>query len=112
MDTLSADLLGYAAGTMTTLAFLPQAMRTLKTRRTNDISLAMYLIFTLGVGSWLVYGLLIGSWPVILANAVTLLFCVAILVMKLRFDRKGCNGQASGRSALNAPPAPPGPPER
>jgi MtN3 and saliva related transmembrane protein len=87
MDLISADLVGYAAGAMTTLAFLPQAVKALRTRRTNDISLAMYVIFTLGVASWLVYGLLISSWPVVAANTVTLILAVAILGMKFRFDR-------------------------
>jgi MtN3 and saliva related transmembrane protein len=89
METSTIDLLGYAAGAMTTASFLPQAVKTLRTRRTGDISLAMYVIFTMGISSWLAYGLLIGSWPVVLANSLTLVLALAILCMKLSFERGG-----------------------
>jgi MtN3 and saliva related transmembrane protein len=98
MGPLPADLLGYAAGAMTTLSFLPQAVKTLRTRRTKDISLAMYVLFTMGISSWLAYGLLIGSWPVVLANAITLALALAILIMKLRFDRYPPSGRADSEA--------------
>jgi MtN3 and saliva related transmembrane protein len=89
METSTIDLLGYAAGAMTTASFLPQAVKALRTRRTRDISLAMYVIFTMGISSWLAYGLLIGSWPVVLANLFTLILALAILGMKLCFEGAG-----------------------
>ena len=100
---LTADHLGYAAGIMTTIAFLPQAVQALRTRRTRDISLAMYIVFTMGIASWLGYGLLIRSSPVVLANAVTLVLAVAILAMKLLFDRQELR---QSRSAASSPPRP------
>ncbi|MBL8483097.1 MAG: SemiSWEET transporter [Rhodocyclaceae bacterium] len=72
------------AGTLTTIAFFPQARRILATRSTRDISLGMYALFTLGVLLWLVYGFLIGSVAVVAANAVTLILAGFILAMKLR----------------------------
>lgn len=84
MDT---ELLGLAAGALTTIAFVPQVWRVWQTRSARDISAPMYLLFTAGVVLWLVYGVQIGSMPVILANAVTLLLAIAVLLMKLRFDR-------------------------
>lgn len=83
------DLIGYLAASLTTLSFLPQALHTFRTRDVSGISLGMYATFTTGVALWLVYGLLLGAWPLIAANGLTLLLALAILVMKLRYGRKG-----------------------
>ena len=80
-----SDLIGYAAATLTTCSFVPQAWLTFKTRNVSGISLSMYSVFTLGVALWLTYGLLAGAWPVVMANAITLVLAMSILVMKLRF---------------------------
>jgi MtN3 and saliva related transmembrane protein len=79
-----ADTIGTAAGTLTTLAFLPQVIKSWRTHSTNDISLIMFLAFCSGVGLWLIYGLMIAAWPVIVANSLTLALAGLILVMKLR----------------------------
>ena len=78
------DLVGYAAAALTTASFIPQAVKSWSTRDLSGISLAMYSLFTLGVGLWMLYGLAIGSWPVILANAVTLALAGTVLMLKLR----------------------------
>ena len=80
---LTTDLIGYAAATLTTTAFIPQAVLTWRTRRADGVSLWMYSIFVTGVALWLAYGWLSLAWPVIVANALTLLLAVFILVMKL-----------------------------
>ncbi len=77
--------IGFFAAFCTTVAFLPQAIKVYKTKSTKDISLYMFLIFTVGVLSWLIYGLIINDWPIILANAVTLILSFFILVYKLKF---------------------------
>ena len=77
--------IGFFAAFCTTFAFLPQAIKVYKSKSTKDISLYMFLIFTIGVLSWLVYGLIINDWPVILANAVTLVLSFFILIYKLRY---------------------------
>ena len=77
--------IGFFAAFCTTIAFLPQAIKVYKTKSTKDISLYMFLIFTIGVLSWFIYGLIINDWPVILANAVTLFLSFFILVYKLKF---------------------------
>ena len=77
--------IGFFAAFCTTIAFLPQAIKVYKTKSTKDISLYMFLIFTVGVISWLIYGLIINDWPVILANAVTLVLSFFILIYKLKF---------------------------
>lgn len=79
------DWLGYAAGTCTTLSFLPQAIKVWRTRSVGDISGAMYGVFVAGLALWLVYGLALEAWPVVIANAVTLVLAGAILLMKWRF---------------------------
>ena len=78
------DLLGYIAATCTTIAFVPQAWQTWKTRNAKGISLSMYAIFTLGVSFWLLYGLTLGAWPLNIANVITLILALFILAMKLR----------------------------
>lgn len=80
-----ANLIGALAATLTTIAFIPQAWLTWKTRRAEGVSLGMYSIFTTGVALWLLYGLLIGAWPVIIANVFTLALALFIVAMKLRF---------------------------
>jgi MtN3 and saliva related transmembrane protein len=79
------DAIGYLAATLTTAAFIPQAWLTWKTKRADGVSLGMYSIFTLGVALWLIYGLAVGAWPIVIANAITLLLALFILVMKLRY---------------------------
>ncbi len=81
----AADLLGTAAGTLTTLAFLPQVLKTWKSKSAKDISSSMFLLFSLGVLLWLFYGFAIGAVPIILANIVTLALALAIIVMKIRY---------------------------
>ncbi|MBI2870785.1 MAG: SemiSWEET transporter [Candidatus Omnitrophica bacterium] len=75
---------GCVAATLTTLAFIPQVVKTWRTRRTQDISLAMYAVFTFGVGLWLAYGVLLGEWPIIAANAIVLIFSAIVLVLKIK----------------------------
>lgn len=81
----SADLVGYLAATLTTIAFVPQTWKTFRSRSAAGVSLRMYLIFTAGVTLWLAYGLLIGAWPVIVANCVTLVLALFILVMRVKY---------------------------
>ncbi len=82
LDPVSA--LGFAAGILTTIAFVPQLVKARKSRSTRDLSLPMFLIFTTGVLLWLLYGVVIRSLPVITANGATLVLAGWILVLKLR----------------------------
>ncbi|MFB9069153.1 SemiSWEET transporter [Pseudofulvimonas gallinarii] len=82
--SLAVELVGFAAATLTTLSFVPQAIKTWRSRDTRALSLSMYAAFTVGVGCWLAYGLLLGSWPMILSNIVTLTLAAMILVLKIR----------------------------
>ena len=82
---MNLEWFGYAAAILTTGSFVPQAVMTIRSRNTSGISLAMNVIFTLGVALWLVYGIAIESWPMILANTVTLGLATTILALKLRY---------------------------
>jgi MtN3 and saliva related transmembrane protein len=78
------DLVGYGAATLTTLAFIPQTLKSWRTRDLSGVSLSMYSLFTLGVLLWLIYGILLDSWPIIVANIVTLALAGTVLFLKLR----------------------------
>jgi MtN3 and saliva related transmembrane protein len=81
----SASTLGFIAGILTTVAFIPQVVKIWKTKQARDISSGMFAIFSSGVLLWLFYGIEIGALPVIVANAVTLGLSLAILVFKIKF---------------------------
>jgi MtN3 and saliva related transmembrane protein len=78
------SLLGLTAAVCTTAAFVPQAVRSWRTRATRDISLGMFLVMTAGVLMWFLYGVLIRDLPLMLANGATFLLSLTILVLKIR----------------------------
>ncbi len=75
---------GYLAAAMTSLAFVPQALKTIRTRDTRSISLGMYVVFTIGIAFWLVYGIALQSMPMILSNIVTFMLSATILGLKIK----------------------------
>jgi MtN3 and saliva related transmembrane protein len=77
--------LGFVAGTLTTISFVPQVLHAWRSKRCDDLSWAMLLTFSAGVVLWLVYGLRLWAMPVIVANAVTLALLLIIMVMKIRY---------------------------
>ncbi|GAB2770767.1 SemiSWEET transporter [Rhabdobacter roseus] len=81
------ETVGYVAGLLTTLAFIPQVLQIYKTKSAKDVSLAMFLLFTLGVFMWLAYGIMTNSFPVVAANAVTLLLSLLILFFKFKYNK-------------------------
>ena len=81
---MDAEVIGSVAAFLTTVSFFPQVIQVLKTRDTSSISLAMYVIFSLGVTLWFVYGVMIGSRPVMVANVVTLAASLTILGFKIK----------------------------
>jgi MtN3 and saliva related transmembrane protein len=81
------NLIGTAAACLTTLSFIPQALKTFRTKDVSGISLSMYGIFAAGVALWLVYGILLSAWPIIIANAITLSLAIVILAMKWHYGK-------------------------
>jgi MtN3 and saliva related transmembrane protein len=78
------EWVGGVAAVLTTVSWLPQAVKTITTRQTRDISLWAQCLLIIGIGLWLAYGLMIMSWPLIGANIVTFVLVAIILTMKLR----------------------------
>jgi MtN3 and saliva related transmembrane protein len=79
------DVIGATGATLTTLCWLPQALKVIREKETRALSLPATAAFTLGVVLWLIYGLAIGDWPLIGSNAVTLALMLPIVAMKLRY---------------------------
>jgi MtN3 and saliva related transmembrane protein len=82
------NIIGFVAAFCTTLAFVPQAIKVYKTKKTDDISFGMFLLMCVGVALWDVYGFIIGSIHVIMANSMTLLLAVYIFIMKIKHERE------------------------
>ncbi len=85
INETSTALIGYIAGILTTVAFLPQVIKTWKTRSAKDLSLGMFSLFCTGVALWLAYGIIVESWPIILANGFTLVLAMTLLFFKFYF---------------------------
>lgn len=82
------DFIGYIAAFCTTVAFIPQALKVYKTKRTKDLSLGMFSIFSFGVFCWFLYGVHIEDTPVIVANTITFILAFYIFVIKLKNLKK------------------------
>ncbi|MBZ5559936.1 MAG: SemiSWEET transporter [Acidobacteriia bacterium] len=83
----SPDWLGYLAAALTTIAFLPQVIKTWRTKSADDLSLVWLTLFSSGVFCWMMFGVVLRSTPIILANGVTLVLAVVLGILKLRFRR-------------------------
>ena len=88
VSAMDADVLGYLAGALTTVAFVPQVVRIVRTRSARDISWGMFAILSIGVALWLWYGIRLASLPLIVANGVTLALVLTICVLKLRYGSR------------------------
>jgi len=78
-------VIGLMAGSLTTISFLPQAIKTWRSKSAKDISLTMFLSFCIGVILWIIYGLFIMDIPVLVTNIVTLILAGTILFFKLKY---------------------------
>ena len=83
--TIGLDILGYVAAVLSTVAFVPQAFKTIRERDTRAISLWMYVIFAIGEALWRSYGIALNSWPIILFNSLVLTLAAIILAFKVRY---------------------------
>lgn len=88
---MDIELLGYVAAFLTTVSFLPQVIKTVKTKDTSGISLNMYIFFVIGIILWFIYGLQLGAMPIILANLFTGIMASVILFYKVAEVRKNKN---------------------
>ncbi len=86
--TVLLEILGFIAAILTTMSFLPQALRIRRQRSAADVSLVMYLMMVTGQVLWLIYGFVIGSPSLIAANVVSISFVSWVLVMKFQDIRR------------------------
>ena len=84
---MNVDIFGYFAAILTTAAFLPQLIKTLKTKKADDVSMTTLIMFIIGVLSWIIYGYEISSTPILIANIVTLILNLLILTSKIYFSK-------------------------
>ena len=84
MDPFIVNLVGGSAATLTTICWLPQALKILRTQNTRAISLLTYSVFAIGLALWLCYGILLESWPIIISNIVTLALALMIIALKVK----------------------------
>jgi MtN3 and saliva related transmembrane protein len=84
IKAITPGIFGYLAACLTTVAFLPQAIKTIRSRKTDELSLAMYILLCAGVLFWLIYGILIADIPLIIANGVTLSLASVVLFLKIK----------------------------
>ena len=84
---MNVEIFGYIAAILTTAAFLPQLIKTLKTKKADDVSLVTLIMFIVGVLCWIIYGYKISSIPILLANLIKLLLNLLILISKIYFSK-------------------------
>ena len=83
------EILGYTAGAITTLTFLPQVIKTWKNKSAKDVSLNMFIIAVINEIMWVVYGALLDNWVIILTNAIILVMSTTMIFLKLKYGRSG-----------------------
>jgi len=88
MKIIYIEFFGYFAAVLTTLAFIPQLIKTLKTKKADDVSLTTLIMFLTGVAAWIIYGIQISSKPILIANTVTFLLNFLILAFKLIYSKE------------------------
>jgi len=88
VNNVNIEFFGYFAAILTTAAFLPQLIKTLTTKKAEDVSSITLIMFISGVCSWIIYGYKISSIPILLANVITLLLNLFILISKIYYSKK------------------------
>ena len=84
---MNVEIFGYFAAILTTAAFLPQLIKTIKTKKADDVCLLTLIIFMIGFLSWIIYGYEISSSPILIANLITLILNLLILISKIYFSK-------------------------
>ena len=88
MNSVNIEYFGYFAAILTTAAFLPQLIKTINTKKAEDVSLITLIMFISGVCSWIIYGYKISSSPILVANIITLFLNLFILISKIYYSKK------------------------
>ena len=88
MKIFNVEFFGYFAAILTTLAFVPQLIKTLNTKKAEDVSLTTLIMFLTGVAAWIIYGVQISSKPILIANVITFILNLLILIFKVYYSKK------------------------
>ena len=88
-----ADTFGFIAAALTTIAFLPQVIKTWRTKKADDVSIVMLLMFITGLLFWIIYAIQTNALPVLIANIITFILNVTILTLKLIFEKEPSTAQ-------------------
>ena len=88
MEIILIEILGYISATLTTIAFVPQILKTLKTKSAKDVSMGMFVLFTSGVFLWIIYGLLTDTKPVFISNIIILCLALTQIILKIKYDKQ------------------------
>jgi len=88
MNNFFGEMLGYLSGICTTVAFLPQAIKSITTKNVSGLSLFMYIIYCMGLIFWILYGIYLHSFQIMLFNSITLIFNAVILYMIIKAPKK------------------------
>ena len=99
-DFINVEMIGFIAAFFTSASFLPQAIMVIRSRRTDGLSLTMYMMFTCGIALWLTYGLATTAWPLICANTVTITLASCILTIILQNKWKAGSGRRKAKTRL------------
>jgi MtN3 and saliva related transmembrane protein len=84
---MNIEILGLAAGTISSITFLPQVIKIWQTKSAKDLSMPMLLLLVLGVSMWLAYGIIIKNTPVIYTNSMVLFMTFIMLFFKLKYNK-------------------------
>ena len=87
MDQINVEIFGYFAAVLTTIAFIPQLLKTVISKKADDVSLTTLIMFLTGVGSWVIYGFRIQSNPILIANIITFILNLLILIFKINYTK-------------------------
>ena len=96
---MTVFILGMTAGTLCTLSFIPQVVKIYRTKNARDISLITFAVLSVGTVVWFIYGVMIKELPVMIANAVTLLLVILIIIMKIRYRERPTRQAIKGSPA-------------
>ena len=84
MSEFYVELIGFMAGFCMAITFIPQSIKTIRTKDTKSISLISFMIYNLSCILWFVYGVLLGSYPMMIFNVITFVFAFTILILKIK----------------------------
>jgi len=88
MNSIIGEFLGYLAGICTAIVFLPQSIETVKTKNVQGLSVLTYIIYSVGMISWILYGVYLHSVQMMLFNSISLVFALIILWMIITQTKK------------------------